>query len=119
MEVQDVLGEAYREGRLTEVELSERLDRLHASKTCGDLVPLVEDLPCLLSFLGEESVTIIPTSDQLVHHQGSHRAGWVLFAVFMALLVLGSPMGAPILILLPLSYLVFRGFRRSRYNQCC
>ena len=42
--VQDLLGTAYAEGRLTRDELDERGDRTTASKTLGELPPLVGDL---------------------------------------------------------------------------
>jgi hypothetical protein len=42
--VQDVLGTAYAEGRLTREELDERGDRANATKTLGELPPLVSDL---------------------------------------------------------------------------
>ncbi|SDN30471.1 DUF1707 SHOCT-like domain-containing protein [Actinacidiphila guanduensis] len=43
--VADILREALAEGRLDSAEHAERLDRLYASKTLGELEPLVRDLP--------------------------------------------------------------------------
>ncbi len=43
--VADILREALAEGRLDSAEHSERLDRLYAAKTLGQLEPLVRDLP--------------------------------------------------------------------------
>jgi hypothetical protein len=43
--VADILREALAEGRLDSAEHSERLDRLYAAKTMGELEPLVRDLP--------------------------------------------------------------------------
>lgn len=43
--VADILREALAEGRLDAAEHSERLDRLYAAKTMGELEPLVRDLP--------------------------------------------------------------------------
>ncbi|EST39033.1 hypothetical protein N566_04225 [Streptomycetaceae bacterium MP113-05] len=43
--VADILREALAEGRLDAEEHSERLDRLYAAKTMGQLEPLVRDLP--------------------------------------------------------------------------
>lgn len=40
-----VLNDAMAEGRLTVNELEERLDKVYAAKTFGDLEPLVRDLP--------------------------------------------------------------------------
>lgn len=42
--VNDLLGTAYSEGRLTAEELDERTDRVAASKTLGELPPLIADL---------------------------------------------------------------------------
>lgn len=43
--VADILREALAEGRLDAEEHSERLDRVYAAKTMGELEPLVRDLP--------------------------------------------------------------------------
>jgi Domain of unknown function (DUF1707)/Cell wall-active antibiotics response 4TMS YvqF len=43
--VAQVLHNAMAEGRLTVTELEERLDKVYAAKTFGDLEPLLRDLP--------------------------------------------------------------------------
>ena len=43
--IADILREALAEGRLDSAEHSERLDRVYAAKTLGELEPLVRDLP--------------------------------------------------------------------------
>jgi hypothetical protein len=43
--IADILREALAEGRLDSGEHSERLDRVYAAKTLGELEPLVRDLP--------------------------------------------------------------------------
>ncbi|MFG1810589.1 DUF1707 domain-containing protein [Streptomyces sp. NPDC049040] len=43
--IADILREALAEGRLDSTEHSERLDRVYAAKTLGELEPLVRDLP--------------------------------------------------------------------------
>ncbi|MBY8877111.1 DUF1707 SHOCT-like domain-containing protein [Actinacidiphila acidipaludis] len=43
--IADILREALAEGRLDATEHSERLDRVYAAKTQGELEPLVRDLP--------------------------------------------------------------------------
>lgn len=43
--IETVLGDAFAEGRLTRDEYDERAEAAIASRTLGDLVPLVEDLP--------------------------------------------------------------------------
>ena len=43
--IETVLADAFAEGRLTRAEYDERAEAALASRTLGDLVPLVEDLP--------------------------------------------------------------------------
>lgn len=43
--VADILRDALAEGRLDAAEHSERLDRVYAAKTVGELEPLIRDLP--------------------------------------------------------------------------
>jgi hypothetical protein len=43
--IESVLADAFAEGRLTRTEYDERADAAIASRTLGDLVPLVDDLP--------------------------------------------------------------------------
>jgi hypothetical protein len=43
--IADILRDALAEGRLDAAEHSERLDRVYAAKTLGELEPLVRDLP--------------------------------------------------------------------------
>lgn len=43
--IETVLADAFAEGRLTRAEYDERADAVLASRTLGELVPLVEDLP--------------------------------------------------------------------------
>ena len=42
--VNDVLGTAYADGRLTPAELDERSDQVAQSRTLGDLPPIIDDL---------------------------------------------------------------------------
>jgi hypothetical protein len=43
--IETVLADAFAEGRITRAEYDERADAAVASRTLGDLMPLVEDLP--------------------------------------------------------------------------
>jgi len=43
--IESVLADAFAEGRLTHTEYDERSDAAFASRTLGDLMPLVSDLP--------------------------------------------------------------------------
>ncbi len=47
--IEAVLADAFAEGRLTRAEYDERADAALASRTLGDLVPLVADLPVAVS----------------------------------------------------------------------
>jgi hypothetical protein len=58
--VNDLLGTAYAEGRLTPEELDERTDRVTQSRTLGDLPPIIDDL-------------VATTTPALTPH-GGHRA---------------------------------------------
>lgn len=56
--VNDLLGTAYAEGRLTPEELDERSDRVAQSRTLGDLPPIIDDL--------------VATGSTLTPHGGLH-----------------------------------------------
>ena len=43
--IETVLADAFAEGRITRTEYDERTDATFASRTLGDLLPLVDDLP--------------------------------------------------------------------------
>lgn len=43
--IETVLADAFAEGRITRAEYDERTEAVFASRTLGDLLPLVEDLP--------------------------------------------------------------------------
>ncbi|WP_374456769.1 DUF1707 domain-containing protein [Nocardioides sp.] len=54
--IETVLADAFAEGRLTRAEYDERADAALASRTLGDLVPLVADLPVAASAPSTPSV---------------------------------------------------------------
>ena len=54
--IEAVLADAFAEGRLTRAEYDERADAALASRTLGDLVPLVADLPVAVSTPATPSV---------------------------------------------------------------
>ena len=41
----EALREAFAEGRITQEELEQRLDQVHAARTYGELAPITADLP--------------------------------------------------------------------------
>lgn len=43
------LKEAFAEGRITQTELEQRLDQVHAARTYGELAPITADLPEVVS----------------------------------------------------------------------
>ena len=51
------LREAFAQGRITQIEFEERLDRMHAAQTIGDLAVLTADLP------RESSASVVPGKD--------------------------------------------------------
>jgi hypothetical protein len=44
----ETLREAFAEGRITQGELEQRLDQVHAARTYGELVPITADLPVVV-----------------------------------------------------------------------
>jgi hypothetical protein len=62
--VAEVLRAAAADGRLSLDELDERLDRLYAAKTYGELEPVIEDLPGLGDVLRpSQALAVAPTRD--------------------------------------------------------
>jgi hypothetical protein len=99
-----VLHDAMAEGRLTVVELEERLDKVYAAKTFGDLEPLLRDLP-----VGNQARTLaVPTpvvapvtsdriggrgtsSNAIAIMSGSDRKGvWTVPPTFTAMALMGG-----------------------------
>ena len=60
--VAEVLRAAAADGRLTLDELDERLDRLYAARTYGELDPVVEDLPGLAEAIRPSAATPVPAA---------------------------------------------------------
>jgi hypothetical protein len=108
------LGEHYAQGRITTEEHAERLDRIWASRTRGELAPIFSDLP------GRYGPVAAPT-----HHDVRRPAYWApgppfrggvpgpVFAVLAVLLVLTVVTHVP-LILAGVLVLLFVGARRRR-----
>lgn len=44
----ETLREAFAEGRITQEELEQRLDQVHAARTYGELAPITADLPVVI-----------------------------------------------------------------------
>ena len=67
-----VLREAFAEGRITQSELEDRLDKVHAAKTYGELAPITADLPA--------HTPVPPTSQEpdpkAAKRRRDLRAGW-------------------------------------------
>jgi predicted anti-sigma-YlaC factor YlaD len=66
------LREAFAEGRITQSELEDRLDQVHAARTYGELAPITADLPA--------SAPSLPPSQaaeaKAAKRRRDRRAGW-------------------------------------------
>jgi hypothetical protein len=103
--VAKVLHDAMAEGRLTVGELEERLDKVYAAKTFGELVPLTRDLP-VPGGLAPPPVTesrsfAVPRDDRIGGRgtskaavavmSGAERKGvWVVPPTFNAVAIMGG-----------------------------
>ncbi|MFZ8977997.1 MAG: DUF1707 domain-containing protein [Candidatus Nanopelagicales bacterium] len=64
------LREAYAQGRITQDELEQRLDGVHAAKTYGELAPMTSDLP------REQAPASIAEDSEAVGRRRGLRAAW-------------------------------------------
>ena len=72
-----LLREHHAAGRLTPEEFSERLDRVFAAKTLGEIDGLLRDLPSIdLYRLPDAELTRHPHARQPPSHTGAWRAAW-------------------------------------------
>ena len=95
-----ILHDAMAEGRLTVGELEERLDKVYAAKTFGELEPVIRDLPVALArpaaqptpALGHPRIGGRGTSSSAIAiMSGSDRKGpWTIPPTFTALAVMGG-----------------------------
>ena len=69
--IESALGDAFAEGRLTRSEYDERTEAALASRTLGDLVPLVEDLP-----VAQAPQANIPQAAERAYVQARRQAVW-------------------------------------------
>lgn len=101
--VAQILNNAMAEGRLTVDELEERLDKVYAAKTFGDLQPLTRDLPVAQHRppVPAASTTPVPANDRIGGRgtssaavavmSGAERKGmWVVPPTFTAVAVMGG-----------------------------
>jgi hypothetical protein len=68
------LREAYAQGRITQDELEQRLDGVHAAKTYGELAPITSDLPAV-----HPRPTVAEDAEAVRHRRGL-RAAWASWA---------------------------------------
>ncbi len=116
------LGEHYAAGRLTKDEYDERADDVSAARFDADLTPLFADLP-------RSERTVETTEEPAIRGRGhgppwKQRAGLMLHAAFMALMVGGLLFmvvrGAPWILLIFFWLWVFSGgfgFRHARRHH--
>ena len=69
--IESVLADAFAEGRLTHAEYDERSDAALASRTLGDLLPLVADLP-----VARAPRSSIPEAAERAYVQARRQAVW-------------------------------------------
>ena len=80
--VAEVLRAAAADGRLSMDELDERLDRLYAAKTYGELEPVVEDLPDLGDVVRPSRAPAVAPKPQAAARVGGAPTSRVAKAVF-------------------------------------
>ena len=105
----DELGEHYAQGRLTTEEHAERLDRIWAARTRGELVPLFRDLPGHQPPGGTSPLPV----DRPAYRP---RTPGPLVAVLAVLLVLTVVTHVPLILLGLLVVLVVSTRRRRRWQ---
>lgn len=66
------LREAFAQGRITQVEFEERLDRMHAAQTIGELAVLTADLPAHAAGLPQSQAP----DAKAAKRRRDLRAGW-------------------------------------------
>jgi hypothetical protein len=120
--VEGLLRTAYDDGRLTVVELEERLERVHEARTYRDLEALVVDLPYDHSFLrAYVELPAQPRVEELTPNPAGVRVLRVVALVFMGLFGLSMMTSAPVVGGLLLAIVVARmvtapSRRRRRAN---
>jgi len=90
--VNDLLGTAYAEGRLTPTELDERSDQVAASRTLGDLPPIIDDLVAPTTALSPRSNLRAEAEQRYRQQRQNALVGfltptlicWVIWAATMA-----------------------------------
>ncbi|MFC4785984.1 DUF1707 SHOCT-like domain-containing protein [Nocardioides sp. MAHUQ-72] len=115
------LGEHYVSGRLTPEEHGERLDRIWAARTRGELLPVFADLP---SRYAARPVVPTPGPRGPTPWSGGHASRWhrgvpaPVFVVLAILLVITVVTHLPVIVigLLAWFFLAHR-FRRSHYPR--
>ena len=103
------LGEHYAQGRLTTGEHAERLDRIWAARTRGELGPVFADLPG----------PAVATAPARVRRRSGPPRGFPLIPVLVVGLLLVTVGPAPWLVglvVLPLAAFVLT--RRARWSRC-
>jgi hypothetical protein len=124
--VEELLRTAYDDGRLTVVELEERLERVHEARTYRDLEALVVDLPYDHSFLRAyvglpDQRPAQPRVEEVTPNPAGVRVLRVVALVFMGLFGLSMMTSAPVVGGLLLAIVVARmvtapSRRRRRAN---
>ncbi|WP_276939124.1 DUF1707 SHOCT-like domain-containing protein [Ferrimicrobium acidiphilum] len=117
--VESLLRKGFEDGRLTQSEFTDRLERVHTTVSYADLVALVEDLPYDYSFLYEHafpSRPVEPTQVQQPLRRPRSRSVLIAFFAF-SILAGAAPAVGPLFILAGLIFLLVALPRRRRHRM--
>ncbi len=106
-QVEDALSAAFREGRITAQELSERLDSLHGSQTYRELAELLSDIPHGLTFVPSHGRVVLHGTAEVARTEGAPRPALLTRVAEVGLFVL---FGLVALSLLPAFLMMARMF---------
>jgi hypothetical protein len=117
--VESLLRKGFEDGRLSQSEFTDRLERVHTTVSYSDLVALVEDLPYDHSFLYEHAFPNRPVEPTRVQQPlRRSRSRSVLIAFFAFVILAGAaPAVGPLFILAGLIFLLVALPRRRRHRM--
>lgn len=116
--VESLLRKGFEDGRLSQSEFTDRLERVHTTVSYADLVVLVEDLPYDHSFLYEHLPNHSVESVQADQPIRRPRSRSVLIAFFAFFILAGAaPAVGPLFILAGLIFLLVVLPRRRRHRM--
>ncbi len=93
--VNDLLGTAYAEGRLTPEELDERSDRVAQSRTLGDLPPIIDDLVASTPAVRPAASIRAEAEDRYRQHRQQALMGFLIPTVICWVIWAATSQGFP------------------------